>query len=101
MPLGAPHVLVAAGRDPARRPDGRPIIPAAAATSGGGSMSVRSTSRWLARGSDPESLVMAAEGPPAGLAEVFVHGKNDTIGCEDIVVVTPRHVAVLDGMSSP
>lgn len=35
------------------------------------------------------------------VVECFLEGKADPAACEDALVVTPDHVAVIDGMSSP
>ncbi|AAT89226.1 hypothetical protein ATY41_08150 [Leifsonia xyli subsp. xyli] len=64
-------------------------------------MSVVTDPPWLSPGTDTTALLVTGGGAPAGLTEVFVRGKSDASRCEDIIVVTPRHVAVLDGMSTP
>lgn len=60
----------------------------------------RSQPRWLRSGADTGSFV--ADGTtPAGLVEAFIQGKSPALPCEDALVITERHIAVIDGMSSP
>lgn len=56
--------------------------------------------QWLMSGADTGSVV--ADGTkPAGLVEAFIQGKSPALPCEDALVITERHIAVIDGMSSP
>jgi hypothetical protein len=60
----------------------------------------RSQPRWLMSGADTGSIV--ADGTtPAGLVEAFIQGKSPVLPSEDALVITERHIAVIDGMSSP
>lgn len=62
-----------------------------------GSGGVRS---WVAAGSDLDSVVLRSH-PPAGFAEAFIAPKSSADVSEDVLVLTPHFVAVIDGMSSP
>lgn len=55
---------------------------------------------WLAPGADTAAMVLDGT-MPAGLNEAFVQGKSPLLQCEDVLVITERHIAVVDGMSSP